>query len=110
MRRAKDRERPEEAIEKFLDSHFDQDGHWNEPSMKEMSEPEHALHNDHISRFIQTCLENLTIQLRTAFTLKEMQGIDTRAVCERMALTPNNLGVILFRAGNQLRECLKAKG
>jgi RNA polymerase sigma-70 factor (ECF subfamily) len=110
MRRAKDKERPEEAIEQVFDSHFDEVAHWNEPLMKELSEPERQLHAQHIGEFIQMCLDNLSMQLRIAFTMKEVNGASTSAICDLLHLTPNHLGVLLFRARNQLRECLKSKG
>ena len=47
---------------------------------------------------------------RAAFVLREVEQLDLDEVCNVLAVTRNNLGVLLFRARNALRECLEAKG
>ena len=55
-------------------------------------------------------METLPDRHRVAFTLREVEGFDTGDVCKILEVSANNLGVILFRARNRLRECLEAKG
>jgi len=45
-----------------------------------------------------------------AFALREVEGMSTEEVCKILEVSANNLGVLLFRARNGLRECLEAKG
>ena len=45
-----------------------------------------------------------------AFVLREVQGYATDEICKILSVTVTNLGVMLYRARNRLRECLEAKG
>ncbi len=47
---------------------------------------------------------------RMAFVLREVEGMDTREICKILEVTRTNLGVLLHRVRNRLRECLEAKG
>ena len=109
-RRLQAREEATESIEEVFDSHFDAAQHWNDESMQKMSEPEKRTHASALAVFLQQCLEGLSATLRMAFTLKEVEGTDTPAICQVLDITPTHLGVCLFRARNKLRECLTAKG
>ena len=41
--------------------------------------------------------------------MKVVEGRETEEVCKILAVTSTNLGVLLFRARNKLRECLEKK-
>ncbi len=43
---------------------------------------------------------------RMAFVLREVEGMDTREICKIVEVTRTNLGVLLHRVRNRLRECL----
>jgi RNA polymerase sigma-70 factor (ECF subfamily) len=43
-----------------------------------------------------------------AFVMRECLDHDTAEICERLAITPNNLGVILHRTRHRLRQSLAA--
>ncbi len=45
-----------------------------------------------------------------AFVLREIEGMDTQEICKILEVTRTNLGVLLHRVRNRLRECLEAKG
>lgn len=110
MRREKDKERSEEDIERVFDAHFSADDHWTDENFKELTEPERVLQAKDVSRYLMECLDRLAMALRVAFTMKEVDGADTETICRVLNVTPNHLGVVLFRARNQMRECLKSKG
>ncbi len=59
---------------------------------------------------IEGCLEKVPSQQRLAFTLREVQGLATEEICKILEVTRTNLGVLLYRVRNRLRECLEAKG
>jgi RNA polymerase sigma-70 factor (ECF subfamily) len=59
---------------------------------------------------IQECLETTPERQRLAFTLREIEELETTEICKIMDITATNLGVMLFRARNRLRECLESKG
>ena len=45
-----------------------------------------------------------------AFILREVEGLDTDEICKILGVTRTNLGVLLYRVRNRLRECLETKG
>ena len=45
-----------------------------------------------------------------AFILREVEGLSTQEMCKILEVTRTNLGVLLYRARNRLRECLEAQG
>jgi RNA polymerase sigma-70 factor (ECF subfamily) len=58
----------------------------------------------HITAFFEQRLP------RAAFHLREVEEMATAEICKKMAISATNLGVLLFRARNRLRECLEKKG
>ena len=44
------------------------------------------------------------------FILREVEGFGTDEICNILEVTRTNLGVLLYRVRNRLRECLEAKG
>ena len=61
-------------------------------------------------RELESCLGELPDRQRLAFALREVEDMSTEEVCKILEVSANNLGVLLFRARNGLRECLEAKG
>jgi RNA polymerase sigma-70 factor (ECF subfamily) len=45
-----------------------------------------------------------------AFVLREVDELNSDEVCKILNITHTNLGVIIYRVRNRLRECLEAKG
>ncbi len=45
-----------------------------------------------------------------AFVLREVEGLSTEEICKILEVSRTNLGVLIYRARNRLRECLEAKG
>jgi len=45
-----------------------------------------------------------------AFVLREVEGLVSEEICKILSVTRTNLGVLIFRARNRLRECLEAQG
>ena len=59
---------------------------------------------------IEECLEKLPPNQKMAFVLKEVEEQESAEICKVLEVTTTNLGVLLFRARNRLRDCLEAKG
>ena len=59
---------------------------------------------------IDGCLDRVPTNQRMAFVLREIEGMDTKEICKILEVTRTNLGVLLHRVRNRLRECLEAKG
>jgi RNA polymerase sigma-70 factor (ECF subfamily) len=59
---------------------------------------------------IDGCLEEVPTPQRMAFVLREVEGLVSEEICKILDVTRTNLGVLIFRARNRLRECLEARG
>lgn len=96
-----------ENIEELIDTHFDSKGHWI-PSHSPVS-PDKFLESTQTMSLISKCLELLPISQKMAFIMKEIEEEITEEICNILNVTSTNLGVLLFRARNQLRECIDYK-
>ena len=85
---------------------FDKVGHWIKPPNAWM-DPAKVLEKSEFWKTFQSCLENLPRHLSQAFSLKELEGTDSRDICKLLEITPTNLWVILHRARLKLRNCLE---
>jgi RNA polymerase sigma-70 factor (ECF subfamily) len=45
-----------------------------------------------------------------AFVLREIEGMETADICRILEVSDTNVGVLLYRVRNRLRECLETKG
>lgn len=96
-----------ENIEDVLDAHFDKRGNWI-LSHSPVS-PERFMESSQTLSIIAKCLEFLPLNQKMAFVLKEIEEELTEDICNILDVTVTNLGVLLFRARNQLRECIERK-
>ena len=48
-----------------------------------------------------------TLEAESVFVMREVMELATEEVCKELAITPNNLWVILYRARMALRLCLE---
>ncbi len=78
--------------------------------MAEMSEVEKKAQSKTLETWLQDCLDGLNALMRMAFTMKEVENLDSADICQALNLNPNSLGVTLFRARHKLRDCLTEKG
>ena len=105
-RRAQKRDADYDDIDGVVESRFDLNGFWT----RFPDGPVEQLARGELQEQLQACMETLPDRHRVAFTLREVEGFDTGDICKILEVSANNLGVILFRARNRLRECLEAKG
>jgi RNA polymerase sigma-70 factor (ECF subfamily) len=103
-RRTLRRERGHDPIDDVMESRFRPDGTWARPP----AGPERALGNAELRRIVAGCLDQVPDRQRLAFSLREVEGFTTEEVCKILDVTANNLGVLLFRARNRMRECLES--
>ncbi|MBK7890672.1 MAG: sigma-70 family RNA polymerase sigma factor [Bdellovibrionales bacterium] len=96
-----------ENIEDVLDSHFDSKGHWI--AAHSPVHPDKFLESTQTMSLIARCLELLPSNQKMAFLLKEVEDEMTDEICKILSVTATNLGVLLFRARVQLRECVDRK-
>lgn len=106
QRRAERRAEPSDEIDVVFDRQFDEHGSW----VRAPDQPGAQLAGDEFRRHLAACLDELPRSQRDAFTLREADELPTEDVCKILQVTPNNLGVLLFRARMRLRRCLELHG
>lgn len=100
------RERATDPIDEAMESRFDPHGGWNQPPV----DCEAEVFAQEARRIIQACLETLPRAQRIAYYLREVEGLTTPEICKELGVTVTNLGVLLYRGRNRLRECVEKKG
>lgn len=105
-RRQLQRERQMDAIEDIVEQRFDTKGSWLRPPQP----IEAKLYSSEVSVLLEGCLEAVPTRQRMAFVLREVEGFTTDEICKILSVTRTNLGVLMYRVRNRLRECLEAKG
>ncbi len=105
-RRHLSRARNLEDIDQIVESRFKADGSWSKAPRR----ADASLHDREIHGHISDCLDDLPTAQRAAFAFREVEGLSMSEICKILGVTSTNLGVMLYRARNRLRECLEAKG
>lgn len=95
-----------DPIDAVMESRFDSRGNWRQPPVN----LEQEVFSREIREGVGECMETVPRAQRVAFYLREVEGMKTDEICKKMAVSATNLGVLLFRARNRLRECLERKG
>jgi RNA polymerase sigma-70 factor (ECF subfamily) len=108
MERRRERRRLEaqDPIDEAFESRFDVDGNWARPPV----DLHRLLESREIGEAIGGCMEILPGAQREAFVLREVEGLETAEICKILGVSVTNMGVILHRARNRLRECLESRG
>ncbi len=105
-RRSLGRDKEVDDIEEVLDQRFDETGSWTRPPRPVDAE----VYDAEVRQGIDGCLDRVPTNQRMAFVLREIEGMSTQDICKILEVTRTNLGVLLYRVRNRLRECLEAKG
>ncbi len=92
-------------IDYVVEQRFDAYGSWARPPRPLEAE----VYDSEVRERIQECLEAAPSQQRLAFMLREVEGFTTKEICKILEVTRTNLGVLLHRVRNHLRNCLEAK-
>ena len=104
-RRKLGKDRQIDDIDEVFESRFDEDGNWSQPPRAADAELEAKETRQEIS----DCLEAAPPNQRMAFVLREVEGLSSDEICKILEVSSTNLGVMLFRLRNRVRECLEAK-
>ena len=105
-RRGTARDREMDVLDDVMEHRFDVDGSWSRPKPT----ADTRVYAREIKAHLATCLDELNPAQRHAFLLREVQEVPTSEICKILDVTTTNLGVMLYRARNRLRECLAAAG
>jgi len=92
-----------------LEPEFDEHGRWiPERAPKDWGAPTEAIfEQNEFLRILKACLEVLADLTARVFMLKEMDGVDSKSICQALDISPSNLWVILHRARKSLRRCIE---
>lgn len=89
-----------------FDPLFKDNGAWEAPPAR-WGDPENALSRQEFMGVMELCLEKLPPNTARAFMMREVMEFETHEICKELAITANNLWVILYRARMALRQCLE---
>ena len=106
LRRGTARDRQMDPLDEVMEHRFDADGSWSQPRPG----ADVRVYAQEIKAHLATCLDQLSPPQHQAFVLREVHGFTTGEICKILDVTTTNLGVMLYRARNRLRECLAAAG
>jgi len=89
-----------------FDPLFRNDGTWEAPPA-DWGDPENALSRQEFRVILERCLDRLPANTARVSTLREVLDLESDEICKELAITANNLWVILYRARMALRHCLE---
>jgi RNA polymerase sigma-70 factor (ECF subfamily) len=93
-------------IDEVFEQRFRSDGSWLKPP----GPIDTDVYRGEVREWLRECLDAVPLRQRLAFVLKEAEGFSSKEICNIMDITRTNLGAMLHRCRNRLRECLEAKG
>ncbi len=105
-RRKRGQEQQHDPIDEVFESKFGSNGKWSAPPQDLLR----LMESKRLGEAITHCLDGLPLTQRSVFVLREMEGVETEEVCKILELTITNMGVLMHRARNRLRECLEGRG
>ena len=92
-------------IEDF-DALFDATGHWS-PKPADWGDPAATLEGRQFIEIVDFCLDKLPPNTARVFMMREVLELETAEICKELAISANNLWVMLYRARMALRLCLE---
>jgi RNA polymerase sigma-70 factor (ECF subfamily) len=108
--RRKGREQPATdlaADDTWAEGLFDGRGNWKRRPGGWGADPAAAVESREFWTTFARCLGKLPARLADAFTLREVEGLDSDEVCKSLDVSANNLWVMLHRARLRLLRCLE---
>lgn len=105
LKREKIKFNKHEPIDQVMEERFNDNGSWKNPIV----DPERFMIASQTREIIEKCIEKLPFTQKMAFCLREIDDHGTEEICKILDVTATNLGVLLYRAKNRLRECIEIK-
>lgn len=104
-RRGFAKDRRTDDIEDVFESRFSETGSWSRPPRG----PDDHLFAKEARAEIGDCLEVTPQNQRLAFLFREVEGLSTEEIRKILGVSATNLGVMLHRVRNRLRDCVETK-
>ncbi len=105
-RRARQRDRQMDEIDEAFERRFDASGTSRTPPRPVDTD----LHHQEVETEIFACLDAAPLRPTLAFILREVEELSTEDICHVLGISRTNLGVMLHRIRNRVRDCLESKG
>ncbi len=105
MRRSAQREEMAQDIEDVMEDRFKTNGFWAKPPRA----TDQKVFDQDVREHLDNCLDGVPDEQRLAFVMREVEELDSKEICEAMNVSRSNLGVLLYRGRNKLRECLEKR-
>jgi len=105
MRRGAHREDGSESIDEVMETRFKTNGFWAKPPRA----TDDQVYAQEVRQHLDDCLDGVSDDQRLAFVMCEVEEMGKNELCEVMGVSRTNLGVLLYRSRNRLRECLENK-
>jgi RNA polymerase sigma-70 factor (TIGR02943 family) len=96
-----------EALDDEVEDWFNDRGEWKSRVQNWKADPKATLADKQFLNVLDDCLSKLPPRLARAFTLREMDELVSREICEILDITATNLYAMLHRARSRLRRCLE---
>jgi RNA polymerase sigma-70 factor (ECF subfamily) len=74
---------------------------------REWSSPGASLDSEIFWRTFRDCSDKLPMNIAAVFSLREVDGVESKEICSLLNISENNLWVMLHRARMALRRCLE---
>ncbi len=104
------RSEPMETHHSTVDgSRFDEGGHWISPPQHFAQDVEDRVSAIELSQRIRMSLEGLPARQRQVVTLRDIEGLDSKEVCDLLDISEGNQRILLHRGRSRLREDLEAE-
>lgn len=98
----------DEESNRFVAEGFNQGGWIHELGPLEWSSDSgDSLDKEQFWKTFRDCSSKLPKNVATVFTLREVDGVDSREICATLNISESNLWVMLHRARMALRRCLE---
>jgi RNA polymerase sigma-70 factor (TIGR02943 family) len=86
---------------------FNQDGMWKDGPEEWGGDPADLFRKKEFLAQVTKCVSDLTPRLAHAFTLRDIDGLESKEICKVLGVSETNLWVILHRARMLMRRCLE---
>jgi RNA polymerase sigma-70 factor (TIGR02943 family) len=96
-------------VDPVVEGNFDRFGKWRKPPGRWTPKPQSLLESQEFWVIVQGCMRALPAQMREAFALRVVEGLDAPEICRILEVTSVNLWTLLSRARERLRRCLEGK-
>jgi RNA polymerase sigma-70 factor (ECF subfamily) len=88
---------------------FDEGGRWISPPQHFAQDVEDRVSATELSQRIRSSLDGLPARQRQVVTLRDVEGLDSKEVCDLLDISEGNQRILLHRGRSRLREELEAE-